>query len=184
RQKCWRSIHDSAAGIGALGRTLDRFANHTFDEQTFRTEVRSLLSGLTRDVYIFGTAGEGYAVTEGQFDEILRIFREETAKPGVRAMVGIISLALFTVIERIERARRLGFRLFQISLPCWGALNETELKRFFKEVCRRFPNCEFLHYNLPRAKRLVTPEEYAMLAQEHPNLVATKQTTDSMDRIA
>src|SRR5438128_243393 len=136
--------------------------DHTLDEQMFRRQVRNLLSDLTQHVYIFGTAGEGYAVTEGQFDEILRIFREETAKPGVRAMVGIISLALFTMIERIERACELGFRLFQISLPCWGALKGSELKCFFKEVCQRFPECEFLHYNLPRVKRLVTPEEYAM----------------------
>src|SRR5436190_1883410 len=83
-------------------------ANYTFDEQTFRKAVRNLLTNLTQDVYIFGTAGEGYAVTEAQFDQILQVFREETAKPGVRAMVGIISLALFTMIERIKRARELG----------------------------------------------------------------------------
>jgi dihydrodipicolinate synthase/N-acetylneuraminate lyase len=157
--------------------------DYTFDEKIFRREVRTLLSGLTQDVYIFGTAGEGYGVTEAQYDQVLRVFREETAKPDVRAMVGVISLALFTIIERIERARELGFRYFQISLPGWGALNDVELKRFFQEVCQRFPDCEFLHYNLSRTKRVVTPEEYAGLAREHPNLVATKQVTDSIDSI-
>ncbi len=54
---------------------------------------------------------------------------------------------------------------------------------FFQETCGRFPDCSFLHYNLQRVKRLVTPEEYAQLAQQFSNLVATKNSTDSMDRI-
>jgi dihydrodipicolinate synthase/N-acetylneuraminate lyase len=152
-------------------------------EDIFRCEIRNLLSHLTRDIYLFGTAGEGYAVTEKQFDQVVRVFREETDLPDVRGMVGIISLSLPTIIERIERARQMGIRLFQISLPAWGALSDGELKRFFRETCGRFPDCRFLHYNLMRTKRLVTAEEYALLANEHLNLVATKNSTDSTERI-
>jgi dihydrodipicolinate synthase/N-acetylneuraminate lyase len=152
-------------------------------EEIFRHEIRNLLRNLTRNLYLFGTAGEGHAVTEKQFDRVTQVFREETHQPGVRAMVGIISLSLGTIVERIERARGLGFRDFQISLPAWGALNEAELMRFFEAVCGRFPDCSFLHYNLMRTKRLVTPAEYAALAREFPNLVATKHGMDSIDRI-
>ncbi len=152
-------------------------------EAIFRREIRHLLTNLTRDVYLFGTAGEGYAVTERQFDAIVRIFREETGAADVRGMVGLISLSLPTMIERIERARDMGVRYFQISLPSWGALNDEELKVFFQETCGRFRDCSFLHYNLQRTKRLITPEEYGVLAREHPNLVATKNSTDSVERI-
>lgn len=152
-------------------------------EEIFRREIRNLLANLTRDIYLFGTAGEGYAVTDKQFDQIVRVFREEINQPDVRGMVGVISLSLPTMIERIERAREMGIRHFQISLPSWGALNDGELKQFFKEICGRFPDCAFLHYNLMRTKRLVTPDEYAALAHEHPNLVAAKNSTDSMERI-
>ena len=155
----------------------------TLAEEIFRREIRNLLANLTRDIYLFGTAGEGYAVTEKQFDRVVSVFREETNQKDVRGMVGIISLSLPTMIERIERAREMGIRCFQISLPGWGALSDGELKTFFKETCGRFPDCEFLHYNLLRTKRLVTPDEYAVLANEHSNLVATKNSTDSMERI-
>ncbi len=155
----------------------------TLAEEIFRREIRNLLTNLTRDIYLFGTAGEGYAVTDKQFDQIVRVFREETHQPDVRGMVGVISLSLPTMIERIERAREMGIRHFQISLPSWGALSDGELKTFFKEICGRFSDCAFLHYNLLRTKRLVTPDEYAALANEHPNLVATKNSTDSMERI-
>jgi dihydrodipicolinate synthase/N-acetylneuraminate lyase len=54
---------------------------------------------------------------------------------------------------------------------------------FFQQTCGRFSDCQFLHYNLLRTKRLVTPQEYGRLAERHPNLVATKNSTDSMERI-
>jgi dihydrodipicolinate synthase/N-acetylneuraminate lyase len=155
----------------------------SFAEDVFRNQVRTLISHGIRDLYIFGTAGEGYAVTESQFDHVTRVFLEETKIPDVQSMVGVISLSLPTIIERIERARAMGARRFQISLPSWGALSDAELTTFFRETCGRFPDCEFLHYNLMRTKRLVTPKEYGRLAAEHPNLVATKNSTADLERL-
>ena len=40
-----------------------------------------------------------------------------------------------------------------------------------------------MHYNLPRAKRLVTGKEYGRLAEAHPNLVATKNCGDSLSHL-
>ena len=146
----------------------------SLDEDMFRAEIRGLLTHGYRDLYVFGTAGEGYAVSDCQFDQIVGVFREETDSPDVRPMVGVISLSLATIIERIERAAALGFGVFQIALPSWGTLNDRELMLFFQEVCGRFPKLRFLHYNLVRAGRILTAKEYAVLAEAHPNLVATK----------
>ena len=40
-----------------------------------------------------------------------------------------------------------------------------------------------MHYNHPRAKRLVTGKEYGRLAVNHPNLVATKNCGDSQSHL-
>lgn len=144
------------------------------DEPVFRSSIRTLIGHGLRDLYVFGTAGEGYAVNERQFDEVVRIFAGELRSEGLPPMVGLISLSLSTVIERIERCAATGVELFQLSLPSWGEVNERELFTFFDETCGRFPDARFLHYNLPRARRLVTPEQYEELAKRHPNLVATK----------
>jgi len=85
-----------------------------FMEDLFRKQVRAMREGLTKHLYIFGTAGEGYAVTNPQFKQISRAFREETNHPDIHTMVGAISLSLLAVIERIEIGRDLGFRAFQI----------------------------------------------------------------------
>jgi dihydrodipicolinate synthase/N-acetylneuraminate lyase len=148
-----------------------------FEEERFRRQVHILARDLTRHLYIFGTAGEGYAVDETQFDQICRAFWESSQEAGVTPMAGVISLSLPTIVARIERARALGFRLFQLSLPSWGPLNDRELDRFFAETCGRFRDCEFHHYNLMRTKRLLTSVEYARLAAAHPNFVAVKQST-------
>jgi dihydrodipicolinate synthase/N-acetylneuraminate lyase len=157
-------------------------ADYQFAEDIFRRSVRQELLG-TQHLYLFGTAGEGYAVTDRQFDEIVEVFVDEMRQFGAEPMVGIIHLSLPTMIERMERCRARGVRQFQISLPSWGALNDHELFSFFDQVCWRFTDCQFMHYNLPRAKRIVTGQEYGKLAKAHPNLVATKNTGDSLAHI-
>lgn len=157
--------------------------NLHFAEPIFRRLVRRLLDSGLRDLYLFGTAGEGYAVTDAQFDAITRAFLDELGPDRPRAMIGLISLSLSVVIERIERARRLGARRFQISLPGWGVLSDAEMDAFFRETCGRFPDCDFLHYNLARAGRILTGAEYGRLARRHPNLVATKNSTHDEARL-
>ncbi len=145
-------------------------------EDIFRQEVRFVLSKGFRDVYIFGTAGEGYAVDTARFRQIVRIFHEETRGAGVHPQVGVIGLSTANILERIQFAYDTGFRTFQISLPSWGALNDREMLRFFRDVCGAFPDARFLHYNLMRAKRLLTPADYRSIADVVPNLAATKNT--------
>lgn len=153
-----------------------------FAESIFRRGVRAAVVG-TPHLYLFGTAGEGYAVTDLQFDQIVSAFVDEMRQADAEPMVGVIHLSLGSVIERIERCRDAGVRLIQISLPSWGGLSDSELFEFFEQTCGRFPDCQFMHYNLPRAKRIVTGEEYGRLAEAHPNLVATKNTGDSLSHI-
>lgn len=154
-----------------------------FIEDLFVAQVRRLLQ-LTPHLYIFGTAGEGHAVSDAQFLHITRVFHDEMRAAGAEPMAGVIGLSLPTIVHRIEQALKIGVRRFQISLPSWGALTDDEASAFFRTVCGQFTDCEFLHYNLMRAKRLISPEQYAELAAEHSNLVATKNSTDSMDRLA
>ena len=144
-------------------------------EEIFRREVRMVLEQFNH-LYIFGTAGEGYAVDTARFQQIVRVFHEETRGADVHPMVGVIALSTANVIERVAFAYETGFRVFQIALPAWGALNDREVMTFFQDVCGAFPAAQFLHYNLPRAKRLLTGADYRRLIDAVPNLVATKNT--------
>src|SRR5437868_1206654 len=59
-----------------------------FLEELFRSEVREVLAHGTRHLYLFGTAGEGYAVSDRQFERIVRVFHEEMQAGKGEAMVG------------------------------------------------------------------------------------------------
>ncbi|MBC7367990.1 MAG: hypothetical protein H7343_14455 [Undibacterium sp.] len=151
---------------------------YEFDEAAFSCQVRTIARGLTPHLYIFGTAGEGYAVTDRQFDAITTTFWRSAQAGGASPMVGLISLSLPVILERLARCHALGFRTFQLSLPSWGALNDRGLDTFFAATCGAFPDCEFHHYNLLRTKRLLTSVEYRRLAAAHPNFVAVKCSTE------
>jgi len=152
-------------------------------EEVFRREVRSVLKHFNH-LYIFGTAGEGYAVDTARFQQIVPIFYEETRGDNIHPMVGVIGLSTANIVERLHFAYNVGFRVFQISLPAWGALNDTEVLTFFKDVCGAFPAAQFLHYNLPRTKRILDGPDYRRLIEAMPNLVATKNTGGGMGRAA
>jgi dihydrodipicolinate synthase/N-acetylneuraminate lyase len=148
-----------------------------FDEDAFREHVRLVAAHMTRHLYVFGTAGEGYAVTEAQFRDVARIFWDEARRCAVTPMLGVISTSLGTVIERIEFGLGLGYRQFQISFPAWGRVGDAERDVFFSETCGRFGQAQFLHYNTPRGGRVLTGAEYGRLAAEHASLAAVKFTS-------
>jgi dihydrodipicolinate synthase/N-acetylneuraminate lyase len=154
------------------------------DVRLFQDVVRARLAHGIRYLYVFGTAGEGHAVTDGQFDTIVRAFTAACAEtPDAHPMVGLISQSAVTQVERAERAMALGVRLFQFTLPAWGVLTDDEVRAHARFLLARFPEAGFLHYNLLRAGRLIGAPLYAELAAEHPNLVATKQGTGDVLRI-
>ena len=155
----------------------------SFAEQVFRGQIQHLLKNGTQHLYIFGSAGEGYAVTDMQFNRITEVFCEEMNAEGAAPMVGVISASLPTITQRIKWARELGVKEYQIALPCWGQCTFDEVRRFFGETCGEFDDCSFLHFNSPHAKRMVTADEYAMLADEFGNLVATKNIIDSVREV-
>ncbi|MEX1020069.1 MAG: dihydrodipicolinate synthase family protein [Litorilinea sp.] len=155
--------------------------NEQFMEDVFRREVQMVLENFNH-LYVFGTAGEGYAIDTPRFQDIVRVFYEETRGPDIYPMVGVIALSTANCIERLAFAYETGFRVFQISMPAWGALNDREVMNFFQDVCGTFPGAQFLHYNLPRAKRVLEGTDYRRLIDAVPNLVATKNTGGGLER--
>jgi dihydrodipicolinate synthase/N-acetylneuraminate lyase len=149
-------------------------------EGAFREHVRLIARAITRHIYVFGTAGEGYAVTEEQFRQVAEIFHDEATRNDVTPMLGVISLSLGTIVSRIELGRSIGYRQFQLSFPRWGVVTDAELDVFFAETCGRFQDCQFLHYNTVRGGRILTGADYAVLGARHENLVAIKFTSSDV----
>ena len=146
------------------------------DVPMFRKGIELLCRNGAGAIYLFGTAGEGYAVDREQYAQIVTEFLDVMkGYPEIIPMVGVISMSMTEVIDRIELGGKLGARYFQISFPNWGAVNDEEAVNFFHCVCDRFPEYSFMHYNNGgRSKKRLSPSAYVRLCQEIPNLVAVK----------
>lgn len=150
--------------------------NFNFMPEVFEKQVNHMISGGLKHIYLFGTAGEGYAVSNRQFETIVRLFSGLMASDGLFPMVGLVDMSVSRMKEKLEIAYSYGIREFQFSLPNWGALNNDEIFSFFNALLPAYPDCRFLNYNLGRTKRLLEPEELFQLAIIHPNFAAVKQT--------
>src|SRR5262245_87795 len=121
----------------------------TLDASAFERHVRARIDDGYTSLYVMGTAGEGYALDDATYQQVVRLFADQTIRTGLDPQVGVICLSMQQTVKRIEFARNLGIRMCQIVLPAWGEVNEDELLLYFKTVCGAFPDCRFLHYNLP-----------------------------------
>ena len=147
--------------------------NEEFMEDVFRDEVRATLRSFD-NLYVFGTAGEGYGVTEGQFRDVVQVFSEETNRENVHPMVGIISMSTAQATGRIGIAHDAGIRTFMVTLPSWRPVTDAEYMVFLRDVCGAFPDSMFLHYNLGLAGRVLGAADYQRIEDAIPNLVGTK----------
>jgi len=154
------------------------------DVPVFEEHIQDAIDGGYKSLYLMGTAGEGYALNDSLFRQVVDVFAGVSVRDDLDPQVGVISTSMQQVIERIRYATEKGIGMFQISLPSWGMLDEGEAMTFFKTVCGTFPDCRFLHYNLPRAQRIIHGPEYRRIADEVPNLVATKNSTTEYARTA
>ena len=154
------------------------------DEGVFRREIRHAVHAGFRHIYVFGTAGEGYAVDTARFRRVIEVFGDELSGTDATPMVGVIGLSTANVLERLAVAHALGFRDFQVSLPAWSALSDTEVVTYLSTACGAFPDARFMHYNTARVGRIVDGALYRELVAVVPNLVATKTMTADVGVVA
>lgn len=158
--------------------------NYEFAEAVFRKEVQAMVAADIKSIYIFGTAGEGYAVSDETFATVAAVFRDEMKAPGLLPMVCVIGVSMQEMVKRIGIAYELGFRDFQLAFPAWGALRATEVDSFFRATCGAFGDCRFLHYNNGnRSKTKLLIQDYLRLEQRFPNLVGAKYSTQNVAEI-
>jgi len=154
--------------------------DYTLHEELFEHHTTRLIESGYTHLYVLGTAGEGHAIDDPTFRRVVDIFCDLMADDGLHPQVGVITLSVDHMLERIAYGRGRGAKTFQIVLPSWGLMDTSEKLAFFEHVCGAFPEAGFLHYNYPRGMNQMTPAEYEMAIERVPNLVATKISTMDM----
>lgn len=148
--------------------------NGLFSPDLFRKAIQKLLQEGCDGLYLFGTSGEGYAITDEEFIQIVDVFVEATTNFTGFLQVGCLGLSSDQVKNRCRIVAERGLQSVQITLPFWKELNDTELMYYFSDVCGSFPMMSFLLYNNPRNKRRLKGKELEAIHDVTPNLKGAK----------
>ena len=140
----------------------------------FRGAIHKFLTEGCDGLYLFGTSGEGYAVTEEEFSQIVGVFADETSDAGVFRQVGCFGLSSDQVKDRCAIVVERGIEGVQFTLPFWKEVSDPELILYFEDVCGHFPGLSFMLYNTPRNRRKLSGKELAGIQEQVPNLHGAK----------
>ena len=151
----------------------------------FRLQIRHLAESGFRHVYVFGTAGEGYAVDSARFRQVIEAFGDETAKHGITPMVGVIGLSTANVLERLAHRVRPRIPRVPVLAARVGGARGRRGHPLRRGGLRRLPRrgVPALQHG-DHVGRLVTGPLYRELVARVPNLVATKTMTGDLGVVA
>ena len=140
-----------------------------FEPNSFDEILNQLMGQSCDGLYLFGTSGEGYAVSENEFSKIVAQFAETTSSWSGYRQVGCFGLSTSQIKWKCKVCEELNIKQIQITLPFWKELTDDELDIFFSELCGEFQDLEFLLYNNPRNKRRLKGEELEYLHSKNNN---------------
>jgi len=126
--------------------------------------------------YTTGTDGEMHVLDLPEFTALAEAFGRSTAEAGLPAQMGCTWSHTGGVIERARIAREYGIGRIQVALPSWVPLSDSEILRFFSALQESLPEMELIHYNIARAGRFLTGDDYRAILDVAPNLIGSKHT--------
>ncbi|MCB0044743.1 MAG: dihydrodipicolinate synthase family protein [Caldilineaceae bacterium] len=148
--------------------------DESIDMARLAAEIDYLIAAGVHGMYTNGTAGEFYAQTEGEFDQIQMIVAERCEQGAVPFQIGASHMDPLIMLSRIRRAAQLAPAAIQIILPDWFPLSQEEQIDFLLQAADIADPVGLVLYNPPHAKRVLTPRELGVLAEAVPALVGVK----------
>lgn len=152
----------------------------SFDEASYRENVKRCCEAQVPGVYTAGTTGEFYAMEFDEWKAVSRATVEQCRKFGTPCMLGITSTHTLGAQRRAEYAVEIGADAVQIALPFWLELNDCEVLNFFRDVARASGPLALSIYETMRAKKALTLEQHKAIKQEVVTYVAVKSNPDTV----
>lgn len=171
-----RLTTNEVRGIWA-GVTMPWDDDYGFDEETYAQNIHRVIDSKVHGIYTTGSTGEFYAIEYDEFCRMVDIQAELCGKAGMPLQIGCCSDATAKTIRWLEyAAAKEDVGAAQVNIPYWMELTDRELLQFFKDLHTACPDMPLVHYNIPRAKRFLTGEDYVRILEVAPNLIGVKFT--------
>ncbi|UWZ83068.1 dihydrodipicolinate synthase family protein [Occallatibacter riparius] len=140
---------------------------------------RSLLSGMV----VLGSTGEAVELTDAESREVLRVAAEATAPEKV-LIAGVGRESVRATVELAEAAAEAEYDAVLVRTPTYYAplMTTAAVLHYYRSVADRSPLPVIL-YHIPKFVPYPFPVEVIAELAHHPNIIGTKDSTGSVDRI-
>ncbi len=146
-----------------------------------RRQIERMISAGIHGIFVFGTNGEGYILSEAEKKEILSVCIEQVhGRVPVYAGTGCISTA--ETIRMSQWAEKAGADVLSIITPSFAAASQKEMITHYRKVADSV-DCPIVLYNIPaRTGNALAPASVRELSKV-PNIVGVKDSSGNFDNI-
>ncbi len=131
--------------------------------------------------FILGTTGESASLSMKIKTAYLSA-AAKNKKAGTALYAGISSNIVDESIDFAKRCADNGVDAVAATLPSYYALNENQVKKYFETLADAVP-LPLIIYNIPATTHMSIPLEIIEALSYHPNIVATKDSERSEERL-
>ena len=146
-------------------------------ERLLERQLKAKVDGLL----VLGTTGEAPALSDEERREVLKLVAERVGE-GTTLIAGTGTNNTAKTVKYTAEALELGYRYALVVTPYYNKPTQEGLFRHYSTVAEEVPDAEIIVYNVPgRTGVRIAPETVERLVKEHPNVVAVKEASGSVD---
>ena len=164
-----------------------------FDEQGYvdcpalAQMSRFLVDNGVHGLFPFGTTGEFYAVSDGEFIKGLETVRDAVkgkanryGKP-IQLIAGCSHITTREVIRLIKLVEQVGgYDAISVLTPMFVSQAQTELYTYYKTIADSTEMPIIMYNNKPKTNVTIEPATVSLLARACPNIIGIKDSTGDM----
>jgi dihydrodipicolinate synthase/N-acetylneuraminate lyase len=132
--------------------------------------------------FILGTTGESASLPQQVKEDYIRI-AGQIKQPDTVLYAGISSNVLKESVELAFYAADHGVDALAVTLPSYYTLTTAQMEKYFRLLADAVP-LPLIIYNIPATTHMSIPLELIDALSHHPNIVATKDSERSEERLA
>lgn len=143
--------------------------------------VERVVDGGGQGIVVLGTTGEGYAATDTERAQILRVAAEATAGRA-KLVAGATASTSKSTLAYAELARDLGYTAAMVAAPPYVVPTPRELTQHYSDLAQG-SGIPILLYDYPARTGLSIGWEVFDALVDHPGIVGIKESSGDLTRI-
>lgn len=151
------------------------------DEQALRNLVENLLNAGVHGLFVLGTNGEFFTLSESEKLRIARI-TVEAAAGRVPVVVGTGAFATHEVIEMNKKMIDVGADALSIITPYFNAISQSELIRHYTAIADA-SELPLMMYNIPAKTGMSIGINAVATLSQHPKIKGIKDSAGNFDAL-